>query len=257
MAEYDFDEAKRLILTAADKWLVKDIYDLEITGIEEEYLDTLPILGQPQTFKGIRDITGVIRGRLNATKNHAGKKVVIDWKTTYATLDTTWKDRYADSWQWKKYAHFGGADIILFRGVNRKGETKEIFIEVPKNNSEDVNLQLTGLVAERRALIESGLDVWPRRMPSACGSYGRECPYFEDCRTLTMPRGVPFPADKSFSYSSMDVFMNCPERNRRAVVESALGAQEVTDESDFGVAVHAGLAELYTQANELFIKTNG
>lgn len=249
--EYDIADAKAMIWTTAEKFLPRDLYDLDIDGIEEPYESTLG--DDPQVFRGVKDLTGRLRGRLNVTKKFEGKKVVIDWKTTHNTLTTEWDERLLDSWQWRKYLLFGEADVMLYRGIARPDKdgvvkTRELLIERPANLREDVEVQLKGVALERQALIDAGLVVYPRRMPGACGSFGRECPFWTDCRDFTMPRAALLPG-RSFSYSSMDKFMLCPERYRRGVIAEEA---ENTEESTFGQAIHRGMAELYTQIKAKF-----
>lgn len=248
IAEYEIEDIKMMIWTAAEKWLVRDIYDFEIKAVEREYLVPIELPYGPQPFRGFLDVEGRLRGRLNVSKKHAGKKATIDWKTTHSTLDKTWEERLLDSWQWKLYMYFTGVDVMLYRGFNRKGETRELMIERPAGLDEVVLSQISGVAVEREALIQLGAEVWPRKMPGACGSYGRECPFLGDCRDNSMPRASILPG-RSFSYSSMDRFMLCPERYRRGVLQE--GAED-TEESSTGQAIHRGLAELYTQVREKF-----
>jgi hypothetical protein len=246
--EYELEDIQGMIDTAAAKWLVRDMYDLEITGIEEEYLVPVQLSYGEQPFRGFKDICGRLRGRLNVTQILAGKKVIVDWKSTRSTLDKVWEERLIASWQWRKYLYFDDADVMLFRGFNRHGETRELMIERPAGLQEDVLVQIAGVAEQREALIRAALPVWPRRMPGACGAYGRECPHIDDCLNGTMPRAAVLPG-KSFSYSSMGKFMECPERYRRGVLDEG---SEDTEESLAGQSVHRGLAELYAQAKEKF-----
>lgn len=250
LADYDYTEAKQMVWAAAEKWLVKDFYDIEFTGVEEMYEETLDLPGVGlQRFKGIKDLRGILRGRLNTTKKLGGKKVVLDWKTTSnVTFPAEWEDRLLDSWQWKKYLYFDQAEVMIYRGLNRQGKTKELMIERPANLEADVLAQITGVALQRKALVDAGITVWPRRMPGSCGAFGRECPYQGDCRDMTMPL-VAIEPGKSLSYSSMDKFLLCPERSRR---ELLYGEAEDTEESIFGQRVHLGLAELYNQARSIF-----
>lgn len=248
LAEYDEKDLKNMVWTAAEKFLVRDLHDMVIDGVEEPYERELHFPGGAQVFRGIKDLTGTLHGRLNVTKKFAGRKVVIDWKTSHKTLDTTWDERLLDSWQWRKYLYFGGADVMLYRGVNAEGKTRELLIERPANLESSILAQLEGVSAARNSLINAGLTVYPRKMPSACGAFGRECPYWTDCREHTMPQVALLPG-RSFSYSSMDRFLACPERYRRGEIENEM---ENTEESNFGTAFHRGIAELYGQARQLF-----
>jgi PD-(D/E)XK nuclease superfamily len=251
IAEYDFQDAKRMIWAAAEKWLPRDIYDMQITGVEEEYQTTVELAYGPQLFRGFMDVTGMLKGNVSVTQKYAGKKCVVDWKTTHNTLDAIWEERHRDSWQWKNYLHFGEAEVMLYRGISRtEGKTREVVIPRPPGLSEALMGQITGVALQREVLIVAELPVWPRKMPGSCGSFGRECPYFGDCRDGSMPQQAVLPG-RSFSYSSMELFSLCPERYRRDKLTEDAGGEE-TDESLFGNAVHAGLAELYRQARERF-----
>lgn len=249
ISDSDFDSAKVMVWAAGEKFLSRDLYDMQITGIEEPYEDNLQFSWGSQVFRGIKDLRGTLRGRINVTKKFVGKKVVVDWKTTISTLDTTWDERLLDSWQWKKYLYFDDADVMLYRGLNRDGKTRELLIERPPILASDVLIQLEGVALQRKSLIDAKLEIWPRKMPSACGAFGRECPYWVDCRNGTMPR-VTVEDGKTFSYSSMDRFLLCPERYRRSVITEV--QEDSTDESILGVAVHRGLADLYQQSKDLF-----
>lgn len=250
LADYDYADVKKMVWAAAEKWLVGDILDLQVAGIEQEYIAGVAAI-PGQLFKGIIDLRGTLNGRLNSTKHYAGRRVVIDWKSTGSALDKVWDERLLDSWQWKKYLYFDNADVMIYRGIHRDGSTRELIIERPPGLEASVIDHLRGITVARNALITAGLDVWPRNMPQSCGSFGRDCPYREDCRDFTMPRGL-VSIEKSISYSGMSKFLLCPERYRRSVLEDG---QEGTEESNIGVAFHRGAAELYTQVRDLFIKT--
>ncbi len=252
MADYDLSDAKSIIWAAGEKFLPRDLYDMQITGIEEQYQEKLDFSWGSQVFRGIKDLKGVLNGRLNVTKKFAGKKVVIDWKTTGSTLDTTWDERLMDSWQWRKYLYFDQADVMIYRGLNRDGKTRELIIERPPDLEEQVLIQLEGVSLQRNALVKAGLTVYPRKMPGACGAFGRECPHWTACRTGTM-RKQALSEDETFSYSSMDLFMLCPEKYRNSRL---FKGEDDTEESIFGVRVHAGLAEMYSQSKELFQNGN-
>jgi hypothetical protein len=249
--EYELEDIKNVIWTAAEKWLVRDIYDMDILSVEQEATTQLVFPGGlQQSYRGFIDVHGTLRGRLNVTKEFAGKQVVMDWKTTTSVLDADWDRRWLSSWQWKLYLYLTNSDVMMYRGIRRDGKTRELLITRPVNLEEDLLVQLQGVATLRQSLITSGLEIWPRKMPSACGSWGRECPHIADCQDLTMPRGI-IPLEKSFSYSSMDKFLLCPERGRRSVFDESSSGDE-TEESLFGTASHRGLAELYNQAKLLF-----
>lgn len=253
VTEEDFEDAKRMIWEGAENWLVQDIHDLQIIGIEVPYEPTLILPGgREQRVKAFMDIVGIVRGRLNSTAKHAGKKVIIDWKTTSnLTLDAKWKERYIESWQGRIYDLLEPSELVNFRGLSRGGAFADIFLEFSPESRPEVENQILGVSLQRAALVNSGLTIWPQAKPSACHAYGRDCPYKPSCPSE--PGLVP--ADKSLSYSSMSTFMLCPERYRRNVMESLADPDadvDGSDESNFGSACHRGLAELYRQVAEKF-----
>lgn len=263
----DFEDAKQIVWESAEKWLLRDLVDLQLDGIEVAYdkfveLPVGPFHTTQRRLKGILDIRGTIRGRLQDTAKYAGKRVAYDWKTavTRSTLDSEWKDKHRDSHQWEIYSLLEPLEVFSYRCVTRptqkdpdkpsKCEMADITIEVPAGLN-GVENHLSGVFLQRQSLMEGGFQTWPTNRPHACGSFGRDCPYLSVC-----PGDPgPIPADKSFSYSSSNLFQLCPERYRRHVRDSLVEGAEDLEESDataFGTAVHRGLAELWRQAFERF-----
>ena len=171
----------------------------------------------------------------------------VDWKTSRNTLGSDWRDRYVYSWQGPTYAdglarkYHRTPRLFQYRGIARSFETKPVLLEVD-NPAPSVEAQYGGLRIMRDALVTAKLPVWPKSMPSACKSYGRECPYWTDCTEGKEPRYVPEP-DKIFSFSSASTFLLCPEKYRR----NLLTGSEDSEDTIFGNMVHVGLAEAYKQ----------
>ena len=182
---------------------------------------------------------------------YVGKTFVLDWKTSRATLDKTWEDRLFDSWQWKLYASYYGAGLVFYRGVNDRDDTRELILEPPPDVSAETEKQFRQILEYRNTLINNREMPWPRNMPSACGAYGRECKYQEDCRTEGYVRDyVPVSSvNAPLSYSSMSRMMLCPEKHRRYILEHQGTGPELadTEETARGRAVHRGLEEVYKQ----------
>lgn len=263
----DFEDAKQIVWEAAERWLIHDLVDLQLDGIEVEYdtfveLPVGPFHTTKRRIKGALDLRGTIRGRLTDTMRHAGKRVAYDWKTavTRTTLDSDWKDKHRDSHQWEIYSLLEPLQVFSYRCMTRpvqkspdkppKCEMADITIEVPADLN-GVDNYLAGIFVQRQALMEGGFTSWPTNRPNACGSFGRDCPYINECPG---DKG-PIPADKSLSYSSAKLFQLCPERYRRHVRDALVEGAEDLEESDataFGSAVHRGLAELWKQAFEKF-----
>lgn len=252
--EFDFQDAKLCVYTAAQRWLVRDITEFAIDGIETRRdLENINVklLGG---FKGFLDICGTMKGECKEFKPYTGKKFILDWKSAKAALDVKWKDRQIFSSQWRYYcAAADPVDLFFYRGVRRPtkfgGEVdfRELIIEVPNHNYQEATEDIVGKMTARKALITAGLEVWPRNMPSACYEFGRVCPYFDDCDTYTMPRRV-VDIEKEMSYSRLKVFASCPERHRRDLLNSIDGIDDDENENTiFGSAFHRGMAELYSQ----------
>ncbi len=246
MAEWDFEDAKRLIWLAAEKWLPRDLHEFILEATELKIIKEIPGLDRP--FKGYLDLAGTVRGTIDPFVPFAGKKFVVDWKTSKNTLGTDWRNRLIDSWQWMDYTEIYGADVFCYRGLSRNGTTAEVILKVPQTNGKEVIQLLTSVGSQIKALDDGDFPVWPRNKPFACNAYGRECDFYQDCQEYTMPQS-PIPKDKMLSYSFLNNFMLCNERARR----TAIGERDAgTDETNFGVATHRGLAELWRQAYQIF-----
>lgn len=246
LAKYDFDDAVRLTWIAAEKFLARDLYEIELEGLEIRKDMMVGI----HPFKSFLDVAGTTRGLIDPFKPFAGKPVIIDWKTTKNDLKnpSEWRRRLLDSNQWMCYSEVYKAAVFIYRGLSRNGSTAELIINVPESNSKEALEYISGVGVQVNALRDGGYEVFPRNRPFACNAYGRECQYKDDCDEYTMPRQVLSP-DKQLSYSFMNTFLLCPERARReSLVTDGLGS----DDTLFGQCVHSGIAELYKQAYEKF-----
>lgn len=241
---YSNDELKNIkemILSTAEHWLPRDMYEIEITGIEKRY----------DNPKAYIDIEGVIKKPyFDSMKEFEGKKIVIDWKTRDGELDTRWKDQKIDSYQWRIYSSVVDASVFSYRGVSRRclaGDcpTREVLIAVPALNHVMVGNQLIGVREQINSLIAMNQGVWPQNFDS-CYDFNRECPFKIDCDDYTMPRFVP--ASKDLSFTSMSHFLRCSEFYRR--LQGSPNADD-TEESKVGTGFHKGIAELYRQAVEI------
>ena len=249
--EYTLDEVrniKEMLLLAGERWLPRDLVELEDIRVEE-YV-TAPNLG----MKAFMDVTGTLRGLHKPFDDYPGCRMIIDWKTRDGELDQRWKDRLVASWQWRIYGSLSQAVLFNYRGISRRCDftdypCKDVLLVIPESNDLEVEEYVRGKTAERNALIQLGLDVWPRHMPDACGMYGRECPFKGDCEAYSMPRYLPFET-KVMSYTAYHNFCICPEKARRL---ERLPEADSGDEANVGSGFHAAMAELYLQASKLSI----
>lgn len=243
----EFEMAKGMVWTLAENFAARDVNNFDIEATELRF-ELVGIKDQIAPLVGYIDVCGTIKDdcTLKPFNDFRGKRIVIDWKTRRGELDTRWKERLVDSWQWRIYTYFYGADLMLYRGVNDEEESREIIIKVPDTNKVEVEEYLQGAFLMRRALTDANLEVWPRKMSSqTCEAYGRTCPFYDECRENTMPRqALP---DRSMSYTQLENFFLCPERSRRLLLLEDEGDSESTR---LGQAVHRGIEEVYKQIKE-------
>ncbi len=244
LVEWDYDDCQRLVYIAAEKWLPRDLAEFTMDGVEIKFEEGRE--EWPRRLKGFIDVAGTVKGNIEPFKQFAGKKYIIDWKTSKNTLGTDWRNRLVDSNQWMLYSEIYKASVFLYRGLSRNGTTAEVIIQVPQSNESEV-IQLVKMVGKQVDVIKDEL-VWPRNKPFACNAFGRECPYYTECMDYSMPRGL-LPEDKALSHSFINTFQLCNERARREATAEQVGG---SDETAFGKAVHRGLAELWKQAYEVF-----
>lgn len=237
---HDFEDCKLMIWAAAEKWLLPDLQTLSASslGLEEEF--RIQLGGYP--VKGFLDLRGSYR-----RGPEQGKVVVADWKTAGGELDVAWQSRLVDSHQWRLYSVVPpGADFISYRGVNTKGKTREVYIDLSKVSGvlEDVEEHFGGIGDQMVAL--SRRDRWPQNKPSACGQYNQTCPFSQGCGNGTSPRYLLKAEDILLSYSGANRFLACPERYR--LMKTAEAGIDGTDSTRLGNCFHNGAEELWRQA---------
>lgn len=251
MTDFDFDDAKACVFAAAERWLMEDLGNFAITGLEcreRLWIEN----GINQEIKAFVDMKANVLPKPHHAvfRPYAGQTVVADWKSARSALDTRWSDRLINSQQWRLYAAATDAKLFVYRGVRRRQhpgedpETRAVILEVPESNLVETKVYAEGVYRMRRALVDSGLPIWPRNMPSACHEFQRACPYLADCEGGTSPRIAG--ADKVLSYSSMKDFLTCAERHRRNTLPGSTSGDN--NDTLFGNAVHRGLAEVWSQA---------
>lgn len=239
----ELEQARKCVFTGLERWLAEDLANCRVVGIEFAFENVFA--------RGISDILlQVLSAPEDAVfEPFANQYKGVDWKTSRNTLSSDWRDRHLYSWQGPTYCHGIGIKYQLtprlfeYRGISRSLETKPVLLEI-NDPAPSVEVQYGGLRIMRDALIDSKLPIWPKNMPSACGAYGRECEYWEDCTEGTEP--VYEIERKPFSYSGASTFMQCPERYRRNLVAGSSDSEETI----FGNLVHVGLAEAYRQVKE-------
>ena len=248
-----FNLANKLVLSASEYYLPLDLKYFKILEVEKPYLHTFPSATLPD--KGIIDVVMEIREDAGKPYNdRAGQKILIDWKSTSSDLDTTWRNRYIPSWQWKRYAAQEDAALFEYRGVSTKTywngqEFKQtcgpLILQIPADNYQNVVTDF--LATEQMKLSLAAFEIYPRNAPSACYKFGEYCPHQEDCQNSTMPPGVI--TAPHASYSSDETFKLCPEKYRRQKLANSK-IDDFESPSFLGTMFHRGIAEVYTQMKE-------
>jgi len=247
----DIELVRVTLWAAMEKWLVRDIYEFSDIVPEGEFVYEFG----SSRIRGFIDLRGRLVGGCAPFNKYPNSTFVLDWKTKETTLTQDWREKQIDSWQWPLYAAHTGAVIAIYRGVSWAGNgkldsefLKEIIIEVPTTNTEEVNEHYGAITSEREHLIHIGAAVWPRNKPFACNAFGRTCPYYGDCYEYSMVRGVP--TSKVLSYSSASDFMLCQERSRRRTLNEESRIEDHSWSTKMGAAFHRGAEELYRQVSE-------
>jgi len=229
-----------MIWAAAEKWLLPDLQTLSAAslGLEESF--SVQLGGYP--VRGFLDVRGSYR-----RGQDQGKVVVADWKTSAGELDITWQSRLVDSKQWRLYSIVPpGADFISYRGVNTKGKTREVYIDLAAVSGvlEDVENHFGGIGDQMAVLAKR--DTWPQNKPSACGQYNQVCCFKTQCDNGTAPRYLLKVEDIQLSYSGANRFMACNEKYR--LMKTAEAGIDGTDSTRLGNSFHSGIEELWRQA---------
>ncbi|CAB4142439.1 hypothetical protein UFOVP434_10 [uncultured Caudovirales phage] len=245
--------AKKQILDAAEYFVPLDLKWFEIVAVEKEYEHVYSPDFEPD--KGIIDL--ILKVKPDAGKpykDYIGETLIVDWKSTGGELNTDWRNRYIPSWQWKRYAVPTKAKLFEYRGISQKqfwsaegfkSTCGPIILEVPANNYENVREDFIATAIQRRAL--SQLTIWPRNAPSACYKYGETCKEKDFCDKFTMTRGTP--QIKHTSYSSDELFKQCPEKYRAQKLRNEK-IEDYESASFMGTMIHRGMANIYNQLKD-------
>lgn len=245
----DMQLVKSCLCTTIDNWLADDYEELDITGVEEhlEIPRMKGYLDLNARFKGVSPSRGTTAAA--EAKLRIGKKVIVDWKTSWGPLDARWKRRYIRDWQWRIYSYLQDADYFWFRGISANPFTEtpvmDCLLEVTPEVKSSAKQFLEQMFGLRDTLIQLGSTPWPRFWP--CKSESFSCPYEDDCLNLREFPGN-LSSDKIMSYSRWREFTSCPEMHRRRGITNDEGEGERV--TQFGIAIHAGLAEVYKQVFE-------
>ncbi len=245
---FEVEEVKRLVISAATKWLLGDLKYLEEDTLLIESPFTVDFNGI--ATRGIIDLGAKINEKHYSSK-YRGKTVVADWKSASGALDKAWQDRLTQSYQWALYASVHKAELVSYRGVSRTGTTRELLIEVSPFHLDLAARHFTQVGGMITSLMDSGAEVYPMHKPSACGQYGTTCPFLDDCTGDKAPRYSLNSADLIISYSSAERFLTCPEKYRRLSQTENRGL-DGSESTRTGAAFHRGIAELYLQSFEKY-----
>jgi len=233
----ELHEAGNVLVAAINRWLEEDIDNfVSIEKPEKEFLAS-------NGTKGIIDLIATIAPDppSNAYKPHAGKRIIVDWKTTAASVKSdSWKTSYLNSWQWRIYSEVERADLFSYRGISRQDlDVRTFMITVPTDNAHQVSEFIRMTRLQMNSLINE--PYWPRSWPSPCSKWGG-CAFYTDCFNNTQPPALIQIPDH-LSYSKLSAFTDCPEKYRRL---NLLGTEKAENENTiFGNIVHAGLAYVY------------
>lgn len=243
------DAANGAVREAVERWLERDMGNLEILGIEKTLFSSFPGVSLP--VKITVDLLGRVKpGAKPPYSKYAGKMIVVDWKSTAGELNSVWADRLWNSWQGRIYAAVTGASLVEYRGISYKDgfKLRPMLIDEAGGNASDVPVFLAGVDRMHSALVQSGLRVWPQNMPGVC-MYGGGCEYKDRCLSGAVIPGqyIPAPED-ALSYSRIMELLKCPEKYRNSRLNPSTEVDQ-RPEIAMGHAIHAGLAEAYSQAS--------
>lgn len=239
-----FKKIKARVYSAAAYFIPCDMDWFSFSFTEARYEITHNSLQRKPDIQIIDLEATVLETTVKPYKDFVGQKILFDWKSTSSNLDHSWKEKCYDSWQWRRYSANREAKLFEYRGLNWNDDIAISVIQVPGNIKEQVAAFMSGLVVLKNATVDSALDIYPMNQPRACNSFGQECEYKYDCENFTMPRACLL--DRSYSYSSDDKFLLCPERYRRDNLKPQSNIP-VSDAAFLGTCVHRGLEEIYKQ----------
>ncbi len=253
-----------MVLKAIKKWGPVDYLGLAIEGIEQRFAIEFPEHDPrepwrfvphldidseksnsygPRSVKGFVDLVGTSQPLADGT---AGLRTVIDWKTT-GSISTDQQDRVRHSWQGKLYGAVYQAQRVVFRSIQRDGRATELRYSWPSASYCDIDVcEHFGKALDLRETFRHA-DKWLQHAPSACGAYGRDCPYKVQCliNNAAPRQSIEL---RPFSYSGAETFLLCPEKYR---LNTILDGDKGNEDTDLGTAFHAGVAEAWTQIKTL------
>lgn len=243
---WDIDSIVERVLLACDLWLLNDLKAGTIL-VEQEY---------DLVSKGILDLV-LIHDKDGATG-------IVDWKSTKNVKRPNFIEETKASFQTSLYLAHGGdwlereygvrPTYIEYRALDEDGEYRSFRVEVEPWTHKSADTQVVSVYTSYLELANS--PSWPqnRRACFVGSKAGPTCPFYKDCTEMTMPT-TPTEFDLAWdlrprSKSSMQAFIECPERFRRTKI---LGEGEfpASDAILAGEAFHAGLESIYTQAIKL------
>jgi hypothetical protein len=119
-----------------EQTIVKDIDGIKDKSIIDLIVEIKPDAGKPYN-------------------SYVGKRLGIDWKSSRRALDTEWKFKHINSWQWKRYAFAANLDLFEYRGCGAQGEFRPIILEVPEENTKLFIEDYRAKQAQKKNLIEN------------------------------------------------------------------------------------------------------
>ena len=244
LPEYDASDARLLVERLIEAYLDDDRKQFAVTGIEQRVAVPWSSIEEPIESRGVIDLEGVF-----TSGKYEGRRFVIDYKTHRGPLESRYIRSQIEGWQWRIYAAMRDASVFLFRMASREQPiVKQVAIEVPSSNSQDVQEFLASMSHIVGPLVTMQTPVWPRTglLNGSCHKWNETCRFYKDC-TSTPPRQALSASQAALSYSSMQKLARCWELFRRSRLLSKDDDQG-NDDTRFGQAVHRGMAEAYRQA---------
>lgn len=256
---HDYEDVLQMVMKSVKRWGPADSQGgLRDAVIEERFVleayGMIPHLGVTSeesrsygssTVKGFIDLRGV---------RPDGTVEVVDWKST-GSITPEKRAALSISWQGRIYATAAQAQRYTYRLVERSGACSEVSVPWPNSAycEVDVSEYLDNVIYRRKRMHE-WISPWPRSMPYACGAYGRDCNYVDECARHNQSGARPLVQLGPLSHSSIEVFNLCPERYRLDEVTKALGQGQDRPEDDgsqLGSSFHAAIAEAWRQLGKL------
>lgn len=263
--EFEFQRAIDIVVALSERYLEEDLAPgNEILGVEYEYTLTSPGLAGHHGFIDL------------IIKLPDGRVKIPDWKTTGSLSDYSqkdFKDRCRHSWQSRYYDLAARECFALPEDTVVEVEYRGIAVEDLKQ------LVVQGITSgewraralDRYLKIWEALDIavngvelypsygvghttapWPQHSPEACHKFKTACPYLGACVLDIDVIPSESITVETLSHSSMNTYLDCPERFRRERLDKMHGRERGggSDASELGNAVHRGMAEIYRQLKE-------